>query len=243
MPTHQLLKGCRANGANPPSGGGGGSGIVVTDLELELDASNSSSWDSTNAVWEDLTANGNDYTFGAQPAFVASPVAYLDLDSVNGDDEATGGNTGFVYGASAWTLMVTFYMNTITGFANTLWCHGTNAANQGLFLAVDTGNAIFVEFGGGTPAALYGSSGITLATWHIVMLRYTGTALEMYLDNTLVGTRTATLGLVAGTPMIGDNMVYDGDNVDGRLHHVAYWSQALSTADRNTSYSAISGRL
>lgn len=230
-----------ALGSSLGGGGGGGSGIVTTDLELELDASNSDSWDDANAVWEDLTANGNDYTFGAQPEFTSGSAGYLNLDSVNSDDEATGGDTGFVYGANPWTLMLTFYYDTITGFANTLFTLGTNASEQGFYVAVDSGNALYVEFGGGTQ--LYASTGLSASTWYNVMLHYDGTTFTIFLNDTSEATRTVTLALVAGSQIIGDNdPFFGGDNTDGRLHHVAYWSQALSSADRTTSHDAIMGR-
>ena len=71
------------------SGGvyGGTSGIVTTNIVLDLDVTNSSSYGGSGTTWTDLSGQGNNATLVNGPTYYASHGGYLSFDGSN--DHAT----------------------------------------------------------------------------------------------------------------------------------------------------------
>ena len=65
------------------SGGGGGSGIPTSDLYMDLDANDSSSYGGSGTTWSDLTSNNNDWTMVNGMNFVSSSPKHMNFDGTN----------------------------------------------------------------------------------------------------------------------------------------------------------------
>ena len=65
------------------SSGGGGSGIPTSDLYMDLDANDSSSYGGSGTTWSDLTSNNNDWTMVNGMNFVSSSPKHMNFDGTN----------------------------------------------------------------------------------------------------------------------------------------------------------------
>ena len=235
---------------DPGSGDAGGypgtPGIVSTNIVLDLNATNSSSYGGSGTTWSDISGSGNNGTLVNGVTYNSGDGGYLIFDGT--DDKATlPAGSDFAYGTGDFTVEMWF---NVTGTSPQTWgerlfCQTVSGTNYFLISVAESNPPTkYVRFvhgtsGGGT--AITSSTTYTEGTWYHLVVTRNGTTLTMYLNNSLVATATVTQDFSNTTyvPTIGAMTHSNNHNLDGKISQVrVYKGKGFSASDVLQNYNA-----
>ena len=229
---------------------GGGGGIVTTDLVLNLDASNSSSYSGSGTTWTDLSGQGNNGTLVNGVAYSSDNGGYLIFDGTN-DRVTLPVGSDFAYGTGDFTVEMWF---NVTGtspqkYGERLFCQTQGGTNY-FVISASRGDPVvkkpvftYAASGGGTH--IVSSTAYTEGTWHHLIITRNGTTATLYLDNSSVATATVSLNFNNTTyvPTIGAFTHSDQLNFDGKISIVrVYKGKGFSSSDVTQNFDAVKSR-
>jgi hypothetical protein len=219
----------------------GSASISTSNLVMNLDAGNSSSYTS-GTIWTDLTGRGNNGTISSGITYNAANGGYFQFPN-------TGGN-GIVLPASSNDF------NFTTGdFAVELWVNANN--NQGRLISLNSksdfsSNALIIFPVADTYNSIYAGSlsatGFIWYVWHhVIYTRISGTV-SLYIDGVLKSTATNTSSLQSNSATTSNSLgsfiatngylSYTGKMSIARI----YKDAGLTSAQVISNYNAICSR-
>jgi hypothetical protein len=219
----------------------GSASVSTSNLVMNLDAGNSSSYTS-GTIWTDLTGRGNNGTISSGITYNTANGGYFQFPT-------TGGN-GIVLPATSNDF------NFTTGdFAVELWVNAYN--NQGRLISLNSksdfsSNALIIFPVADTPNSIYAGSlsatGFIWYVWHhVIYTRISGTV-SLYIDGVLKSTATNTSSLPSNSATTSNSLgsfiatngylSYTGKMSIARI----YKNAGLTSAQVISNYNAICSR-
>jgi hypothetical protein len=154
----------------------GAANVSTSNLVLNLDAGNSSSYTGSTTTWTDLTGRGNNGTISSGITYNAADGGYFQFPA--------GGSNGVVLPASSNDF------NFTTGdFAVDLWANNYN--NYGKLISLNSTNPLattalqIYPVGTTLNAGSLSSTGLTLSTWHNIIYTRISGVVSLYIDGVL----------------------------------------------------------
>ena len=212
-------------------------GVITTSLAAHYDAGDTNSYSGTGTTWSDLTSNSNDLTLTNGPVYSSADGGVIDFDGV--DDRASTSNTVSISGDFSFDAWIKY---DDTG-SNPIFNIGDYYLSTGLSLykkpntttlAAIIGNGIV--FSGGT---------VTQSTWTHVALSRSGSTITVYVNGSSVGTFTSSATLSGQLDLATGkwNGSYSGPFLNGQISNARFYNgKALTSAEVNRNYNALSGR-
>mgnify|MGYP001185803874 CR=1 FL=1 len=209
----------------------GGGGILTTDLVLNLDASDSSSYVGSGTTWTDLSSSSNDGTLvnGVTPTGGDGISLVFDgsNDYVTMSSAMFNPNSDFTI--SSWVNLDTINNNTIV----------STRADPGSFqlryksgVGVQIVDSYVVNVG-----AFSSSETLSTGTWYNITVTRSGNTYTYYLNGSSVSSFTSTNTYDRGPHTIGVN--YTGvEQFDGKIGQIFAYSSALSASDVLSNFNA-----
>ena len=251
----------RTGGSSIPSVA---SSIVTSNLVLNLDAANSSSYSGTGATWYDLTSNNNNATRTSSSEIVYNSNGWFDwTDGPSGDNTQgcfTLPGNSFTLGAN-FTIEVWNYYDAAntpnSGSSRSVWQDGslwTNSASADWSSGAGNNNGFVLGYNsftyrntGGTQIDVDYSTNPSTQTWHqhvLVVNSGTGT---VYVDKSSVASLSnfRTIGQSQGTLGIGIADKYSTNyrgEYNGYISIVRIYQQALTLTEITQNYDAVKDR-
>lgn len=241
-------------------GGAGGSGVVIfrysagvisdintTDLLLNYDAANFTSYPSSGATWADLSVNANDGTLVGGPTYTTDNGGVLDF---NGTSYFTTGihpgdpNTSFTFGC--WIRVDTLPIGT-DWFALSNY---VDASHNGFYaIAINNSGADCFLWFRDVPSAVSvttTSTAVSAATWYeMVGVRdHVNNEIRFYINGSLIDTQTFSGSLDVNDPtgFFGGLQHAGANTLDADLSKVYVYSRALNTSEILDNHNAIKAR-
>lgn len=222
-------------------GYGADSPFVTSSLQMNLDASNLSSYPQSGSGWADISDNTYNYTLNGDITF----------------DSANSGSLNFQNGADATSL--NFGTTFVNDFTYEIWIN-SDSLNGNILSERDGGGWTVSLMGlvdgevrvgfwvGGT--AYIGIDTITTGSWNQIVMKYayeTGT-LSGYVNGILGNTESNLGKQYPGNYYItiADDEITNfgggGVNYTGKISNVKYYDRALSDAEVLQNYNALKNR-
>lgn len=222
---------------------------VQTDLIFDLDAGNSSSYSGSGSTWFDLTANNYDFTLVNTPTYSTSDGGYFEFD-----------------GMTEYMTNGTFNMADTSAFSFDCWVRPDNSSADRSILGqwhntasgfgpgilyLDNGDGavgydwIIRKTGGSTSRIGTTTANGTVGAWNHVVATFTSTKIQLYVNNSLIGSTSTGDTIVNGTNDglgIGADRDTGGRYMDGRISIIRAYSKELTAAEVSQNYNAIKGR-
>jgi len=212
--------------------------IILTNLQLWLDAGNTSSYSGSGTSWNDLSGNGRTGTLVNSPAYTSG----------------TGGYFSFGSGASQRTSFTyqTPIQSAATAFTWNIWVYPT--ANQDSY--------VLMGYRGTTPLQFYKLTTqkfemypaeifylFALNVWQNICVIYDGTQsgtnnMKMYVNGTQVGLRDADTPDLSPSAMpfyVGGDPIAS-EFATARIAQVMVYNRALTTDEISTNFNVLRGR-
>ena len=221
----------------------GGAGSVALNPVLSLDAGNPASYPGSGATWTD-TVGSMPFTLVNGPTYNSANGGYLQFNPGSGHYGFSTTNLGTL---ANWSIEAWHYYdgtNTSSGpNIFTEYQYGGGTINLGLGSnSADTDLAVW-WYGGGfhttTPYTL------TPGAWYQIVGTFDGDALKLYVNNTLVQTKTGEAPGGAVNPAIGYGLMtrWDpGGLWGGRLAILNLYNSDIGAAGVTTSWNANKAR-
>jgi hypothetical protein len=220
---------------------GADSPFVTSSLQMNLDASNLTSYPQSGSGWVDISGIGNNYTLNGDITF----------------DSANSGSLNFQNGADATSL--NFGTTFVNDFTYEIWIN-SDLLNGNILSERDGGGwtvslmelvdgEVRVGFWvGGT--AYIGIDTITTGSWNQIVMKYTNETgtLSGYVNGVLGNTESNLGKQYPGNYYItiADDEVTNfgggGLNYTGKISNVKYYDRALSDAEVLQNYNALKTR-
>jgi len=157
----------------------GAANVSTSNLVLNLDAGNSSSYTGSTTSWTDLTGRGNNGTISSGITYNAANGGYFQFPP--------GGSNGVILPASS-----TDFNFTTGDFAVDLWANNYN--NYGKLISLNTTSNLATTALQIYPvsttlnAGSLSSTGLTLSTWHNIIYTRISGVVYLYIDGVLKAT-------------------------------------------------------
>jgi hypothetical protein len=221
---------------------------VTSNLFLNLDAGNSSSYPGNGSTWNDLSGNSRTVTLFNSPTYSASNGGYIHFTDTSFQYAATNAT---VPSLTNWTIEAWYRpTKSLTGKVTSVVSNQFDLVNK-LNYSLGTNNSptSYTLAGGYYNGTWHTTTGVTptLNTWYQGAVTYDGTNIIQYSN----GTSQSTLNYV-GTSQSGgvvriarrwdspDNV--SGNFFDGDVSIIRIYSVALSSAQILQNYNAIKTR-
>jgi hypothetical protein len=217
---------------------GHGASIVRDGLVLCLDAANKKSYSGTGTAWNDLSGNGRNSTLVNIPVYSTTNSGIF---SFNGTDEyAFGTLPTFAVGSSA-TIEAYVQLNNVTNLC-AIFSHGQSGSSFGMGLVILNSNLRFRN-----STADHGlSSPTTLATgqWYHIALSITASQTTGYCNGLSQGTsnQVITSNAIADYHISRRSANSGNEFVNGNIAALRVYNRALSAAEIQQNFNALSGR-
>ena len=263
-----LIQGVNINGATVNDG------LVTNGLLLFLDSHNPQSWPGSGQTWYDISGNGKHATFYKNPSQINMNQNAVEATAIDGSTIMSGGELYFdgrsstaqyYYAAGpnlgtnvlTWTISTWFKVNSFvsTSTLPTIFTGiytGYTTPNKG-----DSVNFSLQFYDGGSTNnnKIYGAfynpnwqvtTGYapSLNTWYHGVVTYDGATINLYVNNTLVGTAANRYSTTL-TSGWGYHVArrWDGwDTLDGYVPIVKVYNRALSSAELTRNFNYFRGR-
>ena len=214
-----------------------GETLYSTDLEIWLDAGNSSSYPGSGTTWTDLE-NDYDGTLNNGVGYSSSNNGYLTFDGSN--DYVQLNNTDGINAPMSKNMTISVWLYRTKSFAwQGVFTKDMSNNNQwGLFIS--NGNRFVF---GANGSNLYTSQYYSSTWYNVVCVQAANSSRKIYVNGTLAGTRTSSFGTDnAGSEdyHIGRaGSVYFG----GRISHaLLYENEALTSSQVSDNFDALKSR-
>ncbi len=187
------------------------SSIVTTNLTLQLDASNPSSYPGSGTTWTDIAGTAQNITLVNSPTYTAASPSYF---TFNGSTQR-GTGTGAVLSSTTYTKSVWFYLNSYVD--NNI----VSSDVGGHYMFFQGGNKMYNGHTNwaGFPSNYPSTATFNLNTWYYVALTFNKTAFTG--DGS---TNIASYGA--------------GNLLNGRIARVYCYDRSLTAAEVLQNYNA-----
>lgn len=226
--------------------------IVTNGLVLCLDAGNTKSYPGSGTTWTDLSGRGNHGTLTNGPTFSSANKGSIVFDGV--DDYV---NTNYIFSNSAASISVWFKALTqtstsgsslrpivqqgdFTGFALPEGVEINMISNA----FADAGKIRF-SWGNGTNAThfLLSNNRYDDNTWYLATLSNNGTTFDIYINTTLLSTKSTYTSVSTATSLqLGGSSTVGARKFLGSIAQVSIYNRALSAAEIQQNFNALRGR-
>lgn len=232
--------------------------IVTTDLKLNLDVGNASSYPGSGTTWTDLSGNGINGTLNGVE-YNSDNGGSLVFDGIS--DYVTTSSSQLQPGNNPFTMEVWFrWFGNGTNAANILFTYGNDiGANRNPVLIINSSNGIDFSLGG---SGLVSSSTIQTNTWYQVVSTYRNVQFDsktqIYLNGSLQNTtsynsanielsgsngETAGIGcLFSQYGNIGTGATKRYGTFNGNISVIRFYKKALSASECTQNFNAIRSR-
>ena len=217
--------------------------VVTEDVEVFLDAGDSSSYGGTGTTWSDLSGNNNDGTLTNMDAanYSSSDGGYFTFDGSNEYVDVSGSTTVSAATFLAWVRLDDLSQTSYTGIVFSRSTNGTSGMNF-----YSTTENVGYHWNNASNAFGW-NSGLTLPSqeWCMIAVTVTSSVATGYLFRSS-GTTSATNSVTHGSATL--DAVKVGADVstnrylDGRISVAMVYSRALSSAELTQNFNAFKGR-
>lgn len=213
--------------------------LVTTNLQLLLDAGNTSSYSGTGTTWNDISGNGKNFSWTTSPTFTSAGTAsYFSTSNLTANGPAS--NSFGVTNLSGYCVIVACMINTVQQCIAFNW---DGAGGRGIYSHLPWSNDnVYWDQGGccdpntRTVAPTGGST-----SWNIWGFnRTSSTDRSIYKNGTILTTNTevaADPGLNANPVII--NSIGPSINWDARLGVVMLYNRGLTDAEMAQNVTAL----
>jgi hypothetical protein len=219
---------------------------INTNLFLNLDAGNSSSYSGVGSTWNDLSGNGRNATLINTPTYSGSQGGYFHFT----DERFEYAVTPVVPSLSIWTIEAWYRpTKSLTGKITSIVSNEYNGININYSLGNNNAPTTNYNLSGGFYNGSWKTTtGLTptLNTWYQGLVTYDGSTVTQY-SNGIVQSSIAGAGPSVSGGGIRIARRWDGGNLstnffDGDISIVRIYSTALSAAQVLQNYNAVKGR-
>lgn len=234
-----------------------GPNIVTSNLELNLQADNASSYPGTGTTWTDLTGNGYNGTLTNGPTYNASP-GYFTLDGVN--DTIRFVENSSMINTSNMSIEMWMSVGSIgSKFAQFITNRDGSDYLVSIWIGIDNRQVVRTWNPSGTDTMVaiagIGTGGAAYYTWsnnkfgttngdnnfHHVVATFTSGTLKMYYDGSLVGTNSSVASSIyAGSEYYRIGGEYGAGNytynMAGNIGQVRFYHKELSSTEVLQNY-------
>ena len=231
----------------------GGGGILTTDLVLNLDASDSSSYVGSGTTWTDLSGQGNHATLVNGPTYSSNNGGYLSFDGSN--DHATLPAidlTGNEITFSIWTQTISNNHSSAMIFFGDSGASGGSGRILGVFLPY-AGNNYYYDKGwdGSAYDRLSSTSTLQNSDWQNVWVNWAFTAnastgsMKIYRNGSLYDSGTGytkTFTNANGDMRTIAKFTGSGGYYEGYISNLQLYKKELSASEVLQNYNAHKGR-
>tara|TARA_R100000353_G_scaffold2409_1_gene3586 strand:- start:779 stop:1495 length:717 start_codon:yes stop_codon:yes gene_type:complete len=220
-------------------------GFVTDNLILHLDAANYSS----GTTWTDESGQGNNGTLTNGVSYSSDNDGVFVFDGTNDRVNLPAGSD-FAYGTGDFTVEIWF---NVTGTSPQRWgeiAFSQTVSGTNYFVVYTSGGnpvqkkpRFTYGTGGGTP--IISSTAYTEDTWYHYVVTRNGTALTMYLNNSVVATDTVSFNFNNTTyaPAIGAYTHSNNHNLEGKISIVrVYKGKGFSASDVTQNWNVSKAR-
>jgi len=208
--------------------------IVTSNLQLYLDAANTTSYPGTGTTWYDLSGQNNNVTMqnSSNISYTSTGGGYFTLTS-NGyfNKSSTTLPTGSSpYSMSAWIqLGSTWNGQGIIGIGNSTTGSQTNQ------FRTTTTNAFVAYWYGNDYAVTTSLSPVT--QWFYILTQWDGTTRSIWLNGSQVGSQTASgLNVTSSLLQVGATNVGGSETLQGKIGQALIYNRVLTSAEIAQNY-------
>lgn len=220
----------------------GGVDIISDGLQFYLDSTNTDSYSGSGTAWNDLSGNGNNFSWASTPSFTSGSPSYFTTTS-GGVCSGPASNSFGITNTSGYTIHVICLVNSYTN-ATTFQFHSSTASyNRGIFTHLTWGNQVVYLDQGGCCASSQrtnvASGGAT--TWNIWTFRRltNSSTRSIWKNNSNLINNTAS----AADPALSSTAVtINVSNWNARLGGFICYNRGLSDAEIADNYSTLRTR-
>jgi hypothetical protein len=213
--------------------------IPTSGLITYLDFQNPSCFTNGGTAVTDLSAAGNNFVFrnGTTPsALYTYSATFGTITIAPGAGNLSAVNQDFLNGTGSFTISFWFYVDS-TGIADQyVFYLGGYDSN---YINIDTRSNSFIRISGsGIPTTDTPGSSLNLNAYNSVILTYDGSTINVYVNNVLGATDSATVNLNGSSgsyPGFVFNNFYNATGVTG-LALITIFNTAITTLQRGDLY-------
>ena len=218
-------------------------GVVSSNLALNLDAANTSSYSGSGNTWTDLTGNGYNYTLQGSPSF----------NSAQGGSIVLTGSPQYISGpifptalfTGKFTYEVWVNPSSTSGVILTENTTGTSTMS-GWFVSLMELDAGSVNIGFWAGSAVHITIGtVTTGNWYQIVMTYDGTTLTGYINGVLgLSSVLAKQYGGYGIPIAASSGTNFGTTTyfAGNLSSVKFYNRALLSTEVAQNFTALRNR-
>lgn len=207
--------------------------LVTSNLILNLDPDNASSYGGSGTTWTDLAGTAQNITLNGSPTYTSGTPSYFTFNGTNqyGLSAATG-----IVNTTAYTKSVYFYLN---GYQdNNIFSGDGHFIYMGPQASTDKkiycGHSNWASF-----TAFPSTATINLSTWYNVTLTFSTTnGMSLYINGVLDNTYTAQKTAHPGTGTASIAAYGTGNLLNGRIGKVLCYNSELTAAQVLQNFNA-----
>ena len=212
----------------------GGGGILTTDLVLNLDASDSSSYVGSGTTWTDLSSSSNDGTLVNGVTPTGGDGISLVFDGTN--DYVQLGSDMFNPN-SDFTISSCVNFDDLTSGTHTIVSDRSDTGSFQFRYSVDH-NGVQIVDSYVINVGVFSSSNLSAATWYQLTVTRSSNTYTLYINGSSNSSFTSTNVYDRGPQTIGANYYFTTEWFDGKIAQVFAYSSALSASEVTQNYNA-----
>lgn len=226
-------------------------GIVETDLVINLDAGDSNSYSGTGSTWSNLVSgNSFDFTLANGPVYNTNEGGYFQFDGSN--DYARKTSVFDFVNYPSFSIESWVYPDNSSSDHSICGQWQSTSVGYGpaiLYLDVGDGAVGFdwiIRLAGGSNKRIGTSTANgSVGAWNHVVATFNSTQMQLYVNNSLIGTVSTGDSLVNGPNdgiAIGADRDTGGRYWDGKISVFRIYEKVLTSTEVDQNYNAIKGR-
>lgn len=212
--------------------------LFANNLQLHLDAGNTSSYSGSGTTWTDLVGSKT-FTLYGSPTYSAASGGYINFVPASGQYAQT---TTSLASMTNWTVEAWhYYTGTNTGASPCIvteyWPNGTGNLNYTLGNGTDSSPNLQAAFFNGAWRATPTGTTLTANTWYHLAGTYNGSTLKLYVNGTLASNASYTG--TSATGAAGIRLMRRWDNAEywgGGLGVVRIYNSDIGAAGVSQNY-------
>jgi len=227
-------------------------GITRSGLLLDLDAAKLDSYPKAGNTWFDISGNQVNGTLTNSPTFNSGNYGHFKFDGTNQYINLGATNLGILAGSNQITLESWVYPTVFASYRGIISRVGSSGPFGGwmINLNADSGNKFdlainlngvwqtWVTLGGTFPSPL------TTNTWYNVCGTYDGSGMSMYINGSLISTKSVSGTIQYAVSMSNLGVGYNGAGTyfPGLISVARVYNKSLSSVEVLQNYNALKGR-
>lgn len=222
--------------------------IVTTNLVLNLDAGNTSSYSGSGVNWFDISGNSNNGTLTNGPTFNSANGGSIVFDGTN--DYVNIPNATSLNPVNNFTLSCWVNITSLSGvFLGIIDKYISAALNSGYFIDIPNGGAgkptSRFRFGNSTNTyyEAIATNALSIGSWYNVVGVYNGSNISLYVNNLLESTTACT----GNNTSSSDPIRLGGDGISTnytpcKISNTMLYNRALSVSEISQNFNALKNR-